>query len=140
MIDSEPKGTKKKMRNQLKDCYKNSIPGAHIAQSVHIHCRHTILAHLFFRDFSFPSLFSYSPRLSIYLSLPSLSPSLSLSLSLCLSYFLFLLSCNIALLYFYLGWHYHPVYCVYPASCPLEPGPSGQGRRAADHLLGSRKS
>ena len=35
------------------------------SQSVHIHCRHTILAHLFFRDFSFPSLFSYSPRLSL---------------------------------------------------------------------------
>ena len=34
----------------------------------HSICRHTILAHLFFRDFSFPSLFSYSPRLSLFLS------------------------------------------------------------------------
>ena len=45
------------------------------SQSVHIHCRHTILAHLFFRDFSFPSLFSYSTHLS------SLTPPLSVSLS-----------------------------------------------------------
>ena len=37
------------------------------SQSVHIHCRHTILAHLFFRDFSFPILI--------------LSSSFSLSLS-----------------------------------------------------------
>ena len=54
------------------------------AQSVHIHCRHTILAHLFFRDFSFPSLFSYSPRLSLFRLAPlslSLFNSLPLSLT-----------------------------------------------------------
>ena len=59
----------------LRICLLKDIP-----QSVHIHCRHTISAHLFFRDFSFPSLFSYSPRLSLSLSL-SLSLALSLSLS-----------------------------------------------------------
>ena len=56
----------------------------HPPQSVHIHCRHLILAHLFFRDFSFPSIFSYSPRLSFSLSLSLLSLILSSSLSLSL--------------------------------------------------------
>ena len=77
-------------------CWLNSSPFN--TQSVHIHCRHTILAHLFFRDFSFPSLFSYSPRLSLSLSLfnslplslthslPHLSLSLILSSSLSLSH------------------------------------------------------
>ena len=47
--------------------------------------RHTILAHLSFRDFSSPSLFSYSPRLSLSLSHSPLSHSLSLFNSLPLS-------------------------------------------------------
>ena len=53
-----------------------NIIGCSIAQRVHIRCRHTILAHLFFSDFSFPSLFSYSPRLSLSLSHSPLSLSL----------------------------------------------------------------
>ena len=60
------------------------------SQSVHIDCRHTISAHLFFRDFPFLSLFSYPPRLSLSLSLSlvlSLSiPLLSLSFSLYASF------------------------------------------------------
>ena len=70
---------------KLKILYSNflhSYSNLSMSQSVHIQCRHTILVHLFFRDFSFPSLFSYSPRLSLSLSLPSLTLSLSLSLSL----------------------------------------------------------
>ena len=71
------------------------FPQATCTHSFHIHCRHTILAHLFFRDFSCPSLFSYSPRLSLSLihslplsfthSLPHLLLSLSLILSSSLS-------------------------------------------------------
>ena len=63
------------------------------AQSVHIHCRHTISAHLFFRDFSFPSLFSYSlclslsPSFSHSLTPPSISLSHTLLISLSLSYY-----------------------------------------------------
>ena len=64
------------------DLLRDSIQGP-LSQSVHIHCRHTILAHLFFRDF-----LPYSHTLLIFLSLslsltpPSLSLFLSLSLSL----------------------------------------------------------
>ena len=61
-----------------------------ISQRVHIRCRYTILEHLFFRDFSSPSPFSYSPRLSVSLSLPSLSLSLPLSLTVYLSIFLYI--------------------------------------------------
>ena len=52
-----------------------------VSQRVHIRCRHTILAHLFFRVFSFPPLFSYSPRLSLSLSHSPLSLTHSLSLT-----------------------------------------------------------
>ena len=44
---------------------------------VYIHCRHTILAHLFFRDFSF---FPYCHTLLVFLSLSHSPLSLSLSL------------------------------------------------------------
>ena len=66
-------------------------------QSVHIHCRHTISAHLFFRDFSFPPLLcSHRLSLSLLLSLTvflfshplaplSVSPSRALLISLSLT-------------------------------------------------------
>ena len=62
-------------------------PYASTTESSHIlYCRHTILAHLFFGDFSLPSLLSYS---SFSLPLTPLSLSLSLSFSLSLSLSLF---------------------------------------------------
>ena len=62
---------------------------AFLSRRVHIRCRYTILEHLSFRDFFSPSLFSYSPCLSLSLFL-FLSLSLSFSFSLSLSLFLFL--------------------------------------------------
>ena len=85
---------------------------SYIAQSVHIHCRHIILAHLFFRDFSLPSLFLYSLSLSLFSSLPlslthslphlSLSPILSSSLSL-----------SLPLLSLFLSLHFFPPFSFF---------------------------
>ena len=74
--------------------YKPLLSYCILPRGVHMHCRHAVSAHLFFRNFSFPPLFSCSPRLSLCLSLflsLSLYLSLSLTLSTSLSLILFVL-------------------------------------------------
>ena len=116
-IDHNNTSFKNQIRKTLNNVFKMVFPRSCPSQSVHIHCKHTILAHLFFRDFSFPILIlsssfslSHTPHsLSPTISHPLTSPSLSLSHTLLIS-----LSLSLPLLSFFLSLRFFPPFSFFP--------------------------